>query len=349
MMKIKIRMKSKYTSLVITIGIFLALVAIGSFAYDNFWGAQNLVNLLIDNSFLIIVALGETLVIISGGIDLSCGSIIAFVSMTAAYLLTTAHYNPIVVMLIALAAGAIVGLMHGILITYFNVQPFIATLAGMFLTRGLSYVISTDTISISDPLFVAISEYRVPFLFDSFLSAGVIITLVTLAGYIYLAHYTKFGRAIYAIGSSEQSARLMGLPVNRTKVMVYVLSGLTSSVGGLVFSFYMLSGYGSHATGLELDAIAGTVVGGTLMTGGVGFVVGTVFGVLIEGIIQTFINFQGDLNSWWTRISIAILLLIFIAVQRLLVARRERRKSAKEVKAIAQPVGAEEVAAERAD
>jgi simple sugar transport system permease protein len=126
----------------------------------------------------------------------------------------------------------------------------------------------------------------------------------------------------------------MGLPVSRTKVLVYVLSGITSSVGGLVFSFYMLSGYGSHATSLELDAIAGTVIGGTLMTGGVGFVVGTVFGVLIEGVIQTFINFQGNLNSWWTRIAIAALLLIFIAVQRILGARREQKKSVKRVESI---------------
>lgn len=337
----RIPIKSKYTSMVITIGIFAALVVIGSFAYDNFFGAQNLVNLLIDNSFLIIVALGETLVIISGGIDLSVGSIIAFVSMLTAYLLTTLHYNPILVMLIALAVGGAVGLLHGILITYFNVQPFIATLAGMFLTRGLSYVISTDTISISNPFFVAISEYRIPFLFDSFLSVGVIITVFMLLVFIYIAHYTRFGRAIYAIGSNEQSARLMGLPVNRTKVLVYVLSGFTSSVGGLVFSFYMLSGYGSHATGLELDAIAGTVVGGTLMTGGVGFVVGTVFGVLIEGIIQTFINFQGNLNSWWTRIAIAVLLLIFIGVQRILMAKREQRKSVKRVETIERAAGAD--------
>ena len=337
----KISIKSKYTSMAITIGIFAALVAIGSFAYDNFFGAQNLVNLLIDNSFLIIVALGETLVIISGGIDLSVGSIIAFVSMLAAYLLTTVHCNPILVMVIAIAVGGVVGLMHGVLITYFSVQPFIATLAGMFLTRGLSYVISTDTISISDPLFVAISEYRIPFFSDSFLSIGVIVTVFMLLVFIYIGHYTKFGRAIYAIGSNEQSATLMGLPVRRTKVLVYVLSGLTSSVGGLVFSFYMLSGYGSHATGLELDAIAGTVVGGTLMTGGVGFVVGTVFGVLIEGIIQTFINFQGDLNSWWTRIAIAVLLLIFIAVQRILVARREQKKTVKRVETIEHGVGAD--------
>jgi galactofuranose transport system permease protein len=330
----KIPIKSSYTSMLITIGIFLALVIIGSFAYDNFFAAQNLVDLLIDNSFLIIVALGETLVIISGGIDLSVGSIIAFVSMIAAYLLTTLHWNPILVMFIAVVVGSAVGLLHGILITYFNVQPFIATLAGMFLTRGLSYVISTDTIAISNPLFVAISGYRIPFVFDSFLSIGVIVTLFMLVVFIYIAHYTRFGRTIYAMGSNEQSSRLMGLPVNRAKVLVYVLSGFTSSVGGLVFSFYMLSGYGSHATGLELDAIAGTVIGGTLMTGGVGFVVGTVFGVLIEGIIQTFINFQGNLNSWWTRIAIAILLLIFIAVQRILVRRREQKKSVKRVETI---------------
>jgi len=259
---------------------------------------------------------------------------IALISMLVAYLLTTLHFNPIIVILIAIMAGILIGLLHGILITYFNFQPFIATLAGMFLTRGLSYVISTDTIGINDPLFVAISEYRIPFLFDSFLSIGVIITLCMLMLFIYIAHYTKFGRTIYAMGSNEVSARLMGLQVDRTKVLVYVLSGFTSSIGGLVFSFYMLSGYGSHATGLELDAIAGTVVGGTLMTGGVGFVVGTVFGVLIEGIIQTFINFQGNLNSWWTRISIAVLLLIFITVQRILMIRREHKRVMKPVETI---------------
>jgi galactofuranose transport system permease protein len=328
------RIKSNYTPTLITIGIFLALAIIGSFTYDNFFDSQNLLNLLIDNSFLIIVALGETLAIISGGIDLSVGSMIALISMLVAYLLTVLHFNPIIVILIAILVGILIGLLHGILITYFNFQPFIATLAGMFLTRGLSYVISTDTISIHDPLFVAISECRIPFFFDSFLSIGVVITLCMLLLFIYIAHYTQLGRTIYAMGSNEVSARLMGLQVNRTKVLVYVLSGFTSAIGGLVFSFYMLSGYGSHATGLELDAIAGTVVGGTLMTGGVGFVVGTVFGVLIEGIIQTFINFQGNLNSWWTRISIAILLLIFITVQRILLLRREHKKVMKPVEII---------------
>ncbi|NLI91945.1 MAG: hypothetical protein GX434_06950 [Peptococcaceae bacterium] len=155
-----------------------------------------------------------------------------------------------------------------------------------------------------------------------------VIALVVLGVFIYIAHYTKFGRAVYAIGGNEQSARMMGLSVKNTIVKVYMLSGLTSAISGIIFGFYMLSGYGLHALGLELDAIAGVVIGGTLMTGGVGFVVGTMFGVLIEGIMQTLIMFQGTLNSWWTKIAIAALLLIFIVVQRVIVLRRESNKTA---------------------
>jgi ribose/xylose/arabinose/galactoside ABC-type transport system permease subunit len=149
----------------------------------------------------------------------------------------------------------------------------------------------------------------------------VIAILVVLIG-IYLAHYTRFGRNTYAIGGSEQSALLMGLPVARTKIMVYMLSGFCSALAGVVFTFYMLSGYGLHALGMELDAIAAVVIGGTLLTGGVGFVAGTVFGVLIQGVIQTIISFEGTLSTWWTKIVIGLLLFLFIVLQRLLSSRK---------------------------
>lgn len=327
----KIRLNSNYIPLLITISLFLLLFIAGSVAYTGFFSLQVILNLFIDNAFLIIAALGETLVIISGGIDLSVGSIIALTTMIMAYFLTVVHMNVILVILIVLIVGLLFGLMHGVLVTYFNFQPFIATLAGMFIARGLSYVINTDTISIENPLFIAASQYRIPITGGAFISISVVIAMVVLAVFIFIAHHTKFGRTIYAMGGNEQSARLMGLPVNKTKVIVYMLSGLSSSIAGIVFAFYMLSGYGLHALGLELDAIAGAVIGGTLMTGGVGFVVGTVFGVLIEGIMQTLIMFQGTLNSWWTRIAIAALLLMFIVMQRVLVIRREAKKTIKHV------------------
>ena len=138
---------------------------------------------------------------------------------------------------------------------------------------------------------------------------------------LFVAHYTKFGRFIYALGGDEQSATLMGLPVARTKVLIYTVSGFCSALAGVVFTFYMLSGYGLHAVGMELDAIAAVVIGGTLLTGGVGYVAGTLFGVLMLGIIQTLISFDGTLSSWWTRIVVGVLLFAFCLLQRLLSRR----------------------------
>ncbi len=334
------RLNSSYIPLLITIGLFILLFACGSLAYTGFFSVQVVFNLLIDNAFLIITALGETMVLIAGGVDLSVGAIIALTCMVAAQLLSTFHLNPFLVMGIVLIIGTGFGAMQGYLVAYRRFQPFIATLAGMFVARGICFIINTDTIAIEDPLFVAAANARITFPGGSFISISVVIALVALAAMIGLAHYTKFGRAVYAVGGNEQSARLMGLPVDRTKFLVYTLSGTCSALAGIVFSFYMLSGYGLHAVGLEMDAIAGAVIGGTLMTGGAGFVFGTLFGVLIEGVIQTIITFQGTLNSWWTRIAIAFLLLAFIVIQRILVIRRETKKSIKPVEIIDAKLGA---------
>jgi simple sugar transport system permease protein len=201
-------------------------------------------------------------------------------------------------------------------IQYFKVQAFIVTLAGMFFARGLCYLISIDSITIENPFYTEVSTFRIPFLFETSITCNVILALVVLAVAFYLAHFTRFGRTIYAIGGNEQSALLMGLPVARTKVLVYTFNGFCSALAGVVFTFYMLSGYGLHAQGMELDAIAAVVIGGTLLTGGSGYVVGTLFGVLIYGTIQTLIMFQGSLSSWWTKIVIGLLLLAFCLLQR---------------------------------
>jgi simple sugar transport system permease protein len=210
-----------------------------------------------------------------------------------------------------------------VLIQRFRLQPFIVTLAGMFLARGLCYLISIDSISITDATYTAISQARIPLWSDSAsITVGALIALAVLALGIWLAHATEFGRTVYAIGGSEPSALLMGLPVARTTILVYTFSGFCSALAGVVFTFYMLSGYGLHAVGLELDAIAAVVIGGTLLSGGVGFVAGTLFGVLILGIIQTLIAFDGSLSSWWTRIVIGALLFVFCLLQRGFEARR---------------------------
>jgi len=205
-----------------------------------------------------------------------------------------------------------------VLIQVFRLQPFIVTLGGMFLARGLCYVISIDSISITDPAYTALSEYRLALGEETFISLSGIIALVTLVIAIFVAHYTKFGRTVYAIGGNERSALLMGLPVARTKILVYVLSGFCSALGGILVTLYMLSGYGLHALGMELDAIAAAVIGGTLLTGGVGNLIGTLIGVLILGVIQSLIAFDGSLSSWWTRIAIGLLLFLFCLLQRVI-------------------------------
>ena len=318
------RIAPKYLPLAVTMALFVAMASFGSVLYDGFFSPQVFLNLLIDNAFLCIVAVGMTFVILSGGIDLSVGSVIALTTMVCASLVERHAVSPALVLPLVLVLGTAFGAVQGVLIQRFRLQPFIVTLAGMFLARGLCYLISIDSISITNGFFSQVSEARIPMLPGASISIGALIALGVVAVGIWLAHYTQFGRTVYAIGGNEQSAVLMGLPVRSTLVGIYALSGFCSALAGVVFSFYMLSGYGLHAIGLELDAIAAVVIGGTLLSGGFGYVFGTLFGVLMLGIIQTLIMFDGTLSSWWTRIAIGGLLFAFCLLQRLFEARRGR-------------------------
>ncbi|WP_028329775.1 galactofuranose ABC transporter, permease protein YjfF [Brachyspira alvinipulli] len=304
----------KNISVLITITLFILMFIIGSILFRGFFSAQVFYNLFIDNAFMMVTAAGMTMVIITGGIDLSVGSVIALTTMVVAHLSEKAGINPAIVILAGLSVGTIFGLVHGIVISIFNVVPFIVTLAGMFLARGLCYIISTESITINNELFQKIALFKIPFINGSITFNVIIAIIVLITAYIIL-EYTRFGRTLYAIGGNEQSAMLMGLGVKKTKVIVYTINGFLASLSGIVFSLYMLSGYSLHAQGGELDTIASCVIGGTLLSGGVGNVIGTLFGVLILGVIQTLIMFQGTLSSWWTRIAIGILLLFFILFQ----------------------------------
>jgi simple sugar transport system permease protein len=316
------RVDSRHLPLLGTIAVFVLTAGYGSVAYNGFFSAQVFLNLLIDNAFLCIVGVGMTFVILSGGIDLSVGSVIAFTTMLSAALVEQHHWPVTPAIALVLTIGTGFGALMGWLIQRFRLQPFIVTLAGMFLARGLCYLISIDSISITDATYTAIAQIRVPLWGDAAsITVGALIALAMVLLGIVLAHGTPFGRNVYAIGGSEQSAVLMGLPVARTTVLVYTFSGFCSALAGVVFTFYMLSGYGLHAVGLELDAIAAVVIGGTLLSGGVGTVVGTLFGVLILGVVQTLISFDGSLSSWWTRIVIGALLFLFCLLQRLFESR----------------------------
>ncbi|MBW9211251.1 sugar ABC transporter permease YjfF [Mumia sp. zg.B21] len=298
-----------------TFALLVGMFGVGAVRYEGFASPQVVLNLFVDNAFLIVLAVGMTFVILTGGIDLSVGSVVALSTMIAAATLR-AGWPPALAILAVLLTGTALGLAMGLVIHYFEVQPFIATLAGMFLARGLCYLISVKSIPIRDETFQSISAASITLPGELYVTPTVLIALAVVLAAAWVLHLTRFGRSVYAVGGSESSAVLMGLAVARVKVGVYAISGFCSSLGGLLFSLYMLSGYSLHAVGMELDAIAAVVIGGTLLTGGYGLVIGSLLGVLVLGTIQTFISFDGTLSSWWTRISIGALLLVFVVLQR---------------------------------
>ncbi|SDS93350.1 monosaccharide ABC transporter membrane protein, CUT2 family [Nocardioides scoriae] len=312
---------SQYLPVIATAVVFVSLFTIGGVRYEGFATPDVVLDLLVDNAFLIVLAVGMTFVILTGGIDLSVGSVVALSTMVAARTLE-AGWSPGLAVLVVLLTGTVLGLLMGLVIHYFDIQPFIATLAGMFLARGLCYLISVESIPIRDETFYSIAAASIPLPGGLSTTPTAVVALVVVAIAAWVLHRTRFGRTVYALGGSESSALLMGLRVARTKVAVYAISGFCASLAGLLFSLYMLSGYSLHAVGMELDAIAAVVIGGTLLTGGRGLVLGSLLGVLVLGAIQTFISFDGTLSSWWTKITIGALLLLFVVVQRLITRRQ---------------------------
>jgi simple sugar transport system permease protein len=322
----KPRLGSKYIPLMATGLVMLALYVVGCIHYPNFFSLRVAVDLIGDNAFLGIAAIGATLVILSGGIDLSVGSVVAFTSIFVAVMVGPWGMDPRLVMLIALLAGACFGAIMGCLIQWFELPPFLVTLAGMFFVRGLGFIIHPQSAGIKHPFFLQFINESLSLPLGARVNWPFTATCYFIAflAAIVVAHYTKFGRYVYAIGGDEASARLMGLPVARTKILLYTISGFCSALAGLVYVFYTQSGNPASCVGLELDAIAAVVIGGTVLSGGAGYMAGTLMGVLILGLIQTLIIFQGNLNSWWTRIVVGLLVLVFILLQNLISATTGR-------------------------
>jgi len=304
----------------VIVGLLLYIAA--AVSYTGFASVRVFINFFGDNSFLGVAALGLTFVILSGGIDLSVGATVGLASVFLALALQKWNLHAALAIPIVLIIGASFGALMGALIQWFALPPFLVTLGGMFFARGLAYLLSIESLPITKYLEAISSHLRVPLseAFDLPATAIIFIALFALA--FVLAHFTRFGRNVYALGGNEQAAMLMGLPITRTKIGVYALSGFCSALAGVVYCLYTQSGNPNAGMGLELDAIAAVVIGGTLLSGGVGYVAGTVVGVLIFGIIQTAIVFQGTLSSWWTKIVIGLLLLGFILLQKLIQAKK---------------------------
>ena len=337
-MKNKKQLNQTSFLLLITIVLFFVMYAVGCILFKDqgFARTQNFLNLFISNAGLIVIGIGMTVVMITGGIDISVGSFVAMGCMMLAWMMEKGGVGAVPAVIIVLITGIVFGLVQGFLVAYMDIQPFLVTLAGMFFARGMTAIISKDMISITNETFMAWAKAKIylPFggslnkkgmMIQPYIYPTVIIALVLLVAAFIMLKYTKFGRSIYAVGGSQQSALMLGLNVRKVKLKAYVLDGFLCGVGSVLFCLNTLGGFVEQAKGFEMDAIASSVIGGTLLTGGVGNVVGTLFGVMIKATIEAFITFQGTLSSWWTRITIAALLCFFIVLQSILTMLKKKK------------------------
>ena len=332
--------------LLITIVVFFAMY-IGAILFQGkgFLKPQTFFNILNANASLIILSCGMSLVMITGGIDISVGGVTALVSMCCAVYLDYHNGNVFVAVLIALAIGLAFGLVQGFLVAYLDIQPFIVTLAGMFFARGMTTIVNTNPFNVQNEAFVALKETRVIVpgfgsvnklgkYVPAYIEIGVVVAILIVIVLFCVLRWTKLGRSFYAIGGNEQSAVMMGLNVKATKMKAYVLDGFLAGLGGFLFCLNSCAGFVEQAKGLEMDAIAAAVIGGTLLSGGVGTVIGTVFGVLIKGTIASLITTQGTLSSWWVRIVLSIMLCFFIVLQAIIGGASLRQKTVKKLKGL---------------
>jgi simple sugar transport system permease protein len=307
-----------------TVFIFVLTYSLASIMFPGFFSPYNFVNIFKNIACLGVIAVGMTFVIISGGIDLSVGSIVAFTTIFIAKMNSAWMVPSWISMIISLVIGIILGFLIGYLITYFELPAFLVTLVGMFLMRGLAYMVHQGTISIKDDPFISFMKSTGIKVGAGNLSLYVFIFFIILIAGIYISKYTKFGRTVYAIGGNENSAILMGLPVKRTKVMVYMISGFLSALGGIIFTIHLASGKPHNALGLELDVIASVVIGGTLLTGGAGYVVGSFFGVLIYALVFKLPAYISAFREWWAQILVGVLVLVFILIQTYITANSSK-------------------------
>jgi simple sugar transport system permease protein len=318
-------MKKRHLPLLVTILVFVVAYAICTMQFPKILSWRVIGNLMTDNAFLGIVAVGMTFVIISGGIDLSVGAVIAFTGVFLAVAIEHLGMAPELAFVLALGLAALFGAGMGAMIHYLRTPPFIVTLAGMFLARGFCFLMTTDSVPVDHPLYARLNGIFLQLPHGGRLSLIGILMLATVAVGMLLLHQTRFGANVFALGGNRAAAEMMGVPIARTTILIYTLSATLSALAGIAYSLYTSSGYSLAAIGVELDTIAAVVIGGTLLTGGQGFVLGTFIGVLIQGLIQTYITFDGTLSSWWTKIVIGLLLFAFIAFHRLLVVLSARR------------------------
>ncbi len=321
--------------LTITIVVFFAMY-VGAIVFQGkgFLKPQTFFNILNANAALIILACGMSLVMITGGIDISVGGVTALVSMCCAVYLDYHGGSVFGSMLIAIAIGLAFGLVQGYLVAYLDIQPFIVSLAGMFFARGMTTIVNTNPFNVENEAFVALKSTRitVPGLgsvnklgeyVNAYIEIGVVVALLVVVVMFCILRWTKLGRAFYAVGGNTQSSLMLGINVKRTKFYSHLICSLLAGIGGYVYFLHVGSGAASHASGAEMNAIASSIIGGTMLTGGVGNIIGTFFGVLSLSTIQNIVSSAGLDQAWWTGITIAAMLCLFLVVQSVVIARKK--------------------------
>ncbi len=322
--------------LTITIVIFF-LMYIGAIVFqgEGFLKPQTFLSMLNANAALIITSCGMSLVMITGGIDISVGGVVALVSMCSAVYLDYHNGSILGAVLISLGIGLAFGIVQGYLVAYLEIQPFIVSLAGMFFARGMTTIVNTNPFNVQNEAFVALKDTRVivPGLgsvnklgryVDAYVEIGVIVALLVVLLMFVILRWTKLGRSFYAVGGNSQSALMLGINVKRTKFLSHLICSLLAGIGGFVYFMHVGSGSASHAMGMEMNAIASSIIGGTMLTGGVGNIIGTLFGVLSLSTIQNIVSSAGLDQAWWTGITIAAMLCLFLVIQSIVMARKKK-------------------------
>jgi simple sugar transport system permease protein len=322
--------------LIITVVIFVImyLVAVICFAGKGYAKPQMFFNLLNENAALIIISCGLSIVMISGGIDISVGGMTALISVACVVHLNDMQGSSFFTsLLLALGIGVAFGAVQGCLVAYLDIQPFIVTLAGMFFARGLAAIIETQTRTVENLSFTRLAEMRIRLPIGSlnnngvfvraYTEIGVVIALAIVAALFAALRWTKFGRSLYAVGGNKQSALMLGINVKRTKFLAHLLCGVLAGIGGFVFLMHVRSGAVTHAGGYEMDAIASSIIGGSMLSGGVGNIFGTFVGVLTKGTIGNIVRAMGLVGAWWPGITLAALLCFFIILQSVITSRKK--------------------------
>ena len=324
--------------LLITVVVFVVMYASAViFLGSGFLKPQAFFNILNDNASLIILACGMSLVMITGGIDISVGTLTALVCMSCAVHLDFNGGSVLTAILLALGIGLAFGAVQGFLVAYLEIQPFIVTLAGMFFAKGMTTIVNATQFNVAHEGFQALKATRlyVPGMgsvnklgnyVPAYVEIGVVVAIVTVILLFVLLRWTKLGRSFYAVGGNAQSANMLGINVKNTKFMAHLLCGLLAGIGGFVYFMHVGSGSPSHAAGAEMNAIAASIIGGTMLTGGVGNIVGTFFGVLSLSTIKNIVSSLGLDEAWWTNITVAAMICLFLVIQSLVLRRKGKSK-----------------------